>query len=97
MRLIHLRDVYVLSVIALIESARRVRFPNWRTSLVQFMSQLAYVRSHHKRCLIEKNLQLAYGASISAPERACITRGAFYAFWDEMFCWADRDSSRFQV
>lgn len=101
MPLFHLRDLYVLVVIGLIETARRVPSPSVHAALVQALANLSYNVSRQKRQLIENKLERTFHGSLSPTERARIARGVFYAFWEEMFFWAYSDlsclNSRVQV
>jgi lauroyl/myristoyl acyltransferase len=74
--------LYLLTVMLVIEAARRSRSPRLVDGLAHGLARLAYRVSHQKRQRMEQSLARIFGPLPDA-ERSRIVRGAFYTFWDE--------------
>lgn len=85
MRLAEAKDLYYLSVVALVAVAGRLP-PRARSGLAGALGRLAYHTSRTKRRLIESNVAKAFGPGAG---RTDIVRAAFREFWREMLWWAE--------
>ena len=74
--------LYLLAVVALVETANRLGSPRLVDRLAAGLAALAYRCSRTKRRAIERNAARVLGP-LSATERARIARGTFRTFWDE--------------
>jgi len=84
-RLIVAKDLYYLSVVALLAVGDRLP-PRARDRLAGALGGLAYHTSRAKRHLVESNVAKAFGPD---RERAGIVRAAFREVWREMLSWSE--------
>ena len=84
MKIITLKDFYLLAVVALIKT-------NWlfslkaKSTLVKSLAFIAYRLSKIKRRQCEENLALAFSGSLSAARIRTIDKSSFRQIWQETF------------
>lgn len=85
MKLITAKDVYLLSVITLIEAANRISSGRLRPLLARSVAFLAYRLSRRKRRMSETNVFQAFEGKLSRERARAIVKGSFHQFWLEIF------------
>ncbi|MEX0805590.1 MAG: lysophospholipid acyltransferase family protein [Candidatus Binatia bacterium] len=85
MKLITAKDLYLLSVITLIEAANRLSSGRLRPLFARGVAFLAYWLSRRKRRMSEKNVVQAFEGKLSRERARDIVKGSFYQFWLEIF------------
>jgi lauroyl/myristoyl acyltransferase len=88
MKFIYLKDLYFLSVIAIVRLLGWLSLPGPRKFVVNSLAFAAYNFSKAKRRLIEKNLLKAFAGKLSQDQMRHIVKGVFYETWQEMFFWS---------
>jgi KDO2-lipid IV(A) lauroyltransferase len=81
-------DIYLLAILAAIETARRLGVPGLDRLLGCLFGSLAFQFSHHKYRAIETNLTRAFGDTLTAKERRALAHRIFVAYWQELFSWS---------
>jgi lauroyl/myristoyl acyltransferase len=84
-RLITAKDVYIATVVVLMLSVTIVRSPRLRDRIAAAVAALALQLSRAKRRGSEAALQRVFGSRVGARRRRAIVRGAFRAFWFDVF------------
>jgi lauroyl/myristoyl acyltransferase len=79
------RDLYLLSVVALIRLARSLSPHPGRLLLLKAVASTAYRVSRTKRRLSEKSVTRAFQGRLSNERIRTIVKASFYQFWLEMF------------
>lgn len=85
LKIITAKDVYLLCVITIIQSAYRVRSGRLRLLVTRTVAFLAYHLSSRKRRLSEQNLSRAFEGQLSKERRRAVIKGSFYEFWLDVF------------
>jgi lauroyl/myristoyl acyltransferase len=88
MPLIHLFDLYLLGVLALVHLSASLKSHRLHQVLVRLVSGTAYRISNQKRAKIRAGLGRAYNKSLSTSQLESIAESSFAAFWDEVFAMA---------
>jgi KDO2-lipid IV(A) lauroyltransferase len=85
MKLITAKDLYLLSVVALIKAVSWLPSPGLRGFFVSGITSTAYRVSKKKRRLSEKNLSEAFEGELDRKQIPSIVRQSFYEFWSDIF------------
>lgn len=85
MKLVSTKDLYLLSVIAIIRLANGSGSVRLRLLFTKAVAFLAYRLSRTKRGSSEKNLSRAFEGQLSKERRRAIVKGSFYQFWLDLF------------
>ena len=78
-------DVYILSVVALIQLGAWFSYLGMRAIFVNTAAVLAYHFSRAKRRLSEQNLSETFGNQLTKDQLRTIVKSSFYQFWLEAF------------
>jgi lauroyl/myristoyl acyltransferase len=81
MKLVSTKDLYLLSVVAVIQLANKSGSVRLRLLFTRLVAFLAYSLSRRKRRLSEKNLFEAFDGQLSKQRGRAIVKGSFYQFW----------------
>jgi lauroyl/myristoyl acyltransferase len=93
MKLVSARDLYLLSVIAVIRAANGSGSVRLRLLFTWTVAFLAYCVSSRKRRLSEKNLVKAFDGQLSKQRGRAIVKGSFHQFWLDVLSLPYRRSS----
>lgn len=83
LKLITAKDLYLLSVITLIEAANRISSGRLRPLLARSVAFLAYRLSRRKRRMSETNVFQEFEGKLSRERARSIVKTSFYQFWLE--------------
>ena len=83
MPLITVIDLYLLSVVALVQVGTWFSFIGMRLFLVNAVGFIGYYVSRSKRRMSEQNLAQTFGESLSRNQLRTIVRSSFHQFWLE--------------
>jgi lauroyl/myristoyl acyltransferase len=85
MKFISTKDLYFLSVIALIKIISLFPTPRLKEFVASAIASGAYHLSKNKRRRAEKNVSDVYGHNLSEHQRRGVVKGNFCEFWKEVF------------
>ena len=85
MRLVALKDLYFLTVVALMKIGSWFLSDRLKELLVNGIAFSAYSLARTKRHRSEKNLSKAFQGRLDRDEMRAVVRGAFAAFWQDTF------------
>jgi len=85
-------DLYLIVIVALIQVTRWFSNDRLREFFADAIAGVAFHLSHHKRRLVQDNLQNAFQNELSQPELERVTHSVFSSFWQEIFDWSYQDS-----
>jgi len=83
MRFVRLKDLYFISVIALIKAVNLLPSHEQKEFVARGIAFSAYHLSRGKRRSVEKNLSKVFGEKFSEHEKQNIIRGVFHEFWKD--------------
>jgi lauroyl/myristoyl acyltransferase len=96
-RLITVKDVYLLTVIALIRASSAFSSVKWPPFLARTVAVVAYRLSRRKRRSSENNLVQVFEGTLSRERLQAIVRSSFYQFWLEVLSMPYRSVSQAAV
>ena len=83
MKLVHREDFLAFSVLSMAFVARR--FPGVRQRFADGLALMAYAFSRQKRAAMERALDAAFGARLTASQKKAVVLGSLRSVWEELF------------